>query len=326
MSDILQKCAVCAALIDEEDMFCANCGTEAPDSEQRNQHPHAATSTHNFTCNGCGASMSYDASAQALRCPFCGSLELTNQQDTKVLAPNRIVTFSIDRQQAEGIMRKWLGQGFWRPSDLATTAAIAKMTPVYVPYWVFQAKTYTNWTADSSDVPFGYRGDWRPLYGQRHGQYAGLLVGASGVLTPSETENLCPFDLAASRPAGEVSLENWIVEQFRVQRKYARPQARHGLEALESESCLQFVPGRCRNMKVNVRLEGLASEPMLLPVWIMAYKYKGQLFRFLINGQTGKAHGQAPFSYKKLFLVVGIVGAVVLLLFLLVVGLAAMGG
>ncbi|HEX5103143.1 MAG TPA: zinc ribbon domain-containing protein, partial [Pirellulaceae bacterium] len=57
----------------------------------------------------------------------------------------------------------------------------------------------------------------------------------------------------------------------------------------------------------------------LLPVWIMAYRYKDQVHRFLMNGQTGKSTGTAPISYHKIAAVVGIVLAVIL------VGLVCMG-
>jgi hypothetical protein len=114
-----------------------------------------------------------------------------------------------------------------------------------------------------------------------------------------------------------------IVEQFRVQRKYARPLAHQGLENLDREACQRYVPARCRNMRLNVLLEGLTSEPVLLPVWIMAYRYRDQLFRFLVNGQTGRATGQAPVSWNKILGVVAIAGLIGLVLCL---ALAIAGG
>lgn len=314
MADLLQKCTVCLGLVDEEDLFCANCGTEAPKRE-RTATDEVVPFRHNFECQGCGASMSYDASAQTLRCPFCGSTHLENRPDAKSLAPRRVVPLAVDRDRAITTMRRWLGKGFWRPSDLSERAAITTMTAVYVPYWVFEARTFTNWTADSSQTPIGARGDWVPLSGEHHGRYSGLLVGASSVLTPGETSALCPFDLGLAIPANQIDLENVIVEQFRVQRKYARPLARQGLENLERDACARYVPGRNRNMKVNVRLEGLASEPVLLPIWVMAYRYQDRVFRFLINGQSGQATGQAPTSWKKV--IVAIVIAILVLLMLL---------
>jgi hypothetical protein len=90
-----------------------------------------------------------------------------------------------------------------------------------------------------------------------------------------------------------------------VQRKYARPLARQGFEELIRHECGGRIPGRNRNLKLNVRVEGLTSEAILLPVWIMAYRYQDKVFRFLINGQTGRATGQAPTSVKKVLAVVG---------------------
>ncbi len=323
MSDTLDRCTVCGALLDEEDLFCPNCGTEAPlpPGDQKPLPVHMLT--HNFQCQGCGASMSYDASAQNLRCPFCGSERMDQQRDAKQLSAERIVPFAVDREAATALLRKWLGTGFWRPGDLAASSVVTAMTPVLVPYWVFQARALAFWTADSSETPVGARGDWFPLFGEHRGSYAGLLIGASGALTPAETESLCPFDLSAAQPYDAVDTENMIVEQFRVQRKYARPLASQGLENLVQRDCQEYVPGRCRNLKVNVKLEGLSSTTVLLPVWIMAYRYRDQLYRFLANGQTGRVTGQAPVSWKKVFAASAVVVLLVFLLFLIFLAAAA---
>ena len=211
-------------------------------------------------------------------------------------------------------MKQWLGRGFWRPGDLSERAMVVSMTPVFVPYWVFEAKTHTYWTADTSRTPAGARGDWYPLSGEHHGEYAGLLIGASGALSPAETAAICPFDLGPGVAPDEIDLDNVAVEQFSVPRKYARPLARQGIESLEAAACTaRYVPAKARNVNVNTRIEGLASEPVLLPVWIMAYRYNEKVFRFLVNGQAGKCTGTAPISYKKIAIAVGIaVGAVIL--------------
>ena len=365
MPDVLIKCSVCGAVLDEEDLFCPNCGTEAPTSpttqaaEGRGevaaaeksesspatdnapgttdngplttdnglrstdksqvtkvQGPATHVTTCNFTCRGCGASMSYDASAQTLRCPFCGSEQLEKKPDAKEITPDGVVPFVVTRDQAVQSMRQWLGQGFWRPGDLATQAAVVGMTPVYVPFWVFDADTHTYWAADSSHTPPGARASWYPVAGQHEGQYAGLLVGASAALTGAETAALCPFDLGPAVPPGKVDLQNITFERFTVPRKYARPLARQGLESLESAACEELVPGKCRNMHVNLRITNLVSRPMLLPVWIMAYRYRDQVFRFLANGQTGRSTGQAPVSYRKIGAAI-VIAAIVILLMLL---------
>jgi predicted RNA-binding Zn-ribbon protein involved in translation (DUF1610 family) len=323
--DLLTKCTVCQAILDQEDLFCANCGTEAPRSEDT-QPAQTQIATHNFECQGCGASMSYDASARTLRCPFCGSEKLAEQQDAKVLRPNWVVPFAITQDDALNRMKQWMGSSFWRPGDLAQAAVVTKLTQVYVPYWIFAAKVFTYWTADTSDTPAGASGDWFPLSGENRANYSGVLVGASSVLTPAETNAICPFDLRQAVPPEQVDLENVVYEQFRVQRKYARPLAQAGLEELERQACQKFVPGKSRNLHVNLRIEGLTGEPVLLPVWIMAYRYKNQVHRFLVNGQTGRCTGTAPISYHKIAGVAGIVLAVILLMLVCMGIVAAFAG
>lgn len=341
--ELTQRCGVCRCYMDDEDLFCANCGTENPHTlvaasgadparptagEGRASLGHGAggslplehtPSHYSFDCKSCGASMSYDASAQALRCPFCGSTRMEKRPAARSVKPQSVVPFSVTREQAEGTLRQWLGNGFWRPADAARASTIGEMAAVYVPYWVFEATTDTMWTADSSPAPPGSRGDWYPVSGSHSSNYPGILIGGSSILTPQETESIAPFRIeGASRPE-EVDLENVIVEDFRVPRKLARPLARGAIEQFERKACSLRVPNRSRNLKVNVRVASMRGYPMLLPVWILAYQYKKNVHRVLINGQLGKIAGSAPFSYGKLtvvlLIVVGILALIALLAF-----------
>ena len=74
--------------------------------------------THQFDCASCGASMSYDASEETLRCPFCGGDGLDRQENAKVLAPSRVVPFRLSREQAEQVANE--------SADDAIRAAITK--------------------------------------------------------------------------------------------------------------------------------------------------------------------------------------------------------
>ena len=331
------KCPVCHGLLDEEDLFCSNCGrstpapttpARAPADEHNEEHTHGSharsahdysahqhgvsipriestTPTLHFSCAGCGASMSYDASAGSLRCPFCGSEQLKSEPpDVKTLKAHRAIEMGVERDQAAELLRGWLGRGFWRPTRLVTDAVITKMAPVYAPYWSFAATTFTYWTADVV-TSWGMRGDWRPVTGEHQGRYRDILIGASSVLSQQEMHDICPYDLRAAVPVDQVDLEHATVEQFTVSRKYARPLARQSIEEQEERTCAgTYLNVRFRNLRVNVRIEEMSSEPLLLPIWIAAYRYRGEIYRTLINGQTGRIVGQAPFSWAKLALAV----------------------
>lgn len=314
-SEIQLKCGTCDAYVDTEDLFCANCGAEAPETG------HKLESTdkfkHSYGCPGCGASMNYDADVQNLACPFCGNQKVQKEKSQKSAKPKWVIPFQIDRTLAQNTLRAWLGKSFWRPKNLASMATITKINAVYVPYWCFKADTLTYWTADSSYVPWSARSSWRPIAGEHSDRYDGIMVGASSALTIQETLNLCPYYLEDCRTFEDFDFSDWLVELAKVPRKFARPQARLQLEERERKACRKYVPGKCRNMKVNVRLHSLEGRIVMLPVWILSYQYKDHSYRFLINGQTNQCTGTAPTSYWKLFLVIaggGMIAFIVLLL------------
>lgn len=324
--NIESRCTVCRTYLDAEDLFCSNCGTEntqGVDSEGVGVSQVASmtqqASVMSFRCDQCGASMSYDASARTLRCPFCGSEKMTSRPDARTLKPAGIVPFRIEQSQAETVLREWLGRGFWKPGDASRSSVVSKVTQVYVPFWVFSATTETAWTADSSAVTAGARGNWRPMSGTRNGSYDGMLVGASGTLTPVEVQEIAPFHLSDAVPPDSLDLSDVIVEEFRVTRRDARINAATLVERYEAVQSQQTVPGSVRNLNANVRIQDMRSLPMLLPIWIMVYQYRNQPYRVLVNGQTGEVYGAAPFSYAKL---TGVIGGVVVLLLIVIVVIA----
>jgi LSD1 subclass zinc finger protein len=313
---ILDRCAICGALVDAEDLFCPNCGTEVPDGRAA-KTSQLATSARNFECRGCGATMNYDAGARALKCPFCGSIDLAEDASQGLLAPELVVPFAFDQSAAEGRLRAWLGSSFWHPSDLRTAATLTELRPVYVPFWIFETTVSTHWTADTDRTPAGARGDWFPLGGFGQRTYHDLWVPAGGGLAPREVEAILPFDTTAAVPPDRVDLESVTVEQFAVQRRYARPLAQARLEALEAQAVAAEVPGRNRNVHVNVLMQGSTSRPALAPVYVMAYRYHAAVYRLVLNGQNGRSTGAAPVSWAKVGSIAGLIALAVLVALLI---------
>ncbi|GAB5403564.1 MAG: hypothetical protein Aurels2KO_17950 [Aureliella sp.] len=244
--------------------------------------------------------MTYDALVAKLRCPYCGAEAQRQQRKQRYTKPEYRINFRVSADHAQRIFREWLGRGFWRPSNLRNAARLGEIVMVYVPYWSFEAETKTLWTADSSPAPPGSRGDWHPVTGEHRGRYRDQLVCGSSVLTHQETRSIAPFEWSAAEPVESSAMQDAIVEQFQVPRKLARPQVREMLHRLELAACGRLVPGRARNVRVNVQVASMIGRPVLLPIWILAYNYRSQVHRVLINGQTGKIAGSAPFSYLKL--------------------------
>jgi hypothetical protein len=50
----------------------------------------------------------------------------------------------------------------------------------------------------------------------------------------------------------------------------------------------------------------LTFKHVLLPVWLAAYRYRGQSFRFVVNGRTGTVQGERPYSAVKIAIAVAL--------------------
>lgn len=301
------RCSLCRNLVDAEDVFCANCGREVETGADAAARPVLEQGLAGFDCKGCGASMTFDAGARAMRCAFCGSTDLERQPGaTGRVRPSHVIPFAVSREQAVQAFRGWLSRGLWRPRRLAAEARLTSMQAVFVPCWRFEGRTQTSWTADSSQTPPGARAAWCPLTGRWEGSFEDVLVLASGSLSEREIQGLEPFDFGQAQPYAPDLLGDVGVEDFGVSRRGARPAAHAGVRDLEASRVPARVPGRSRNVHVNVLTEDLTSTPVLLPVWINAYRWNERLFRFCVNGQSGEVVGQAPVS------VVKVLGAVLL--------------
>ncbi|MBI3097352.1 MAG: hypothetical protein HYY93_03770 [Planctomycetes bacterium] len=307
----LMKCEACAELLDVEDVFCPNCGREAPMRAEEKNTP-ASSDVHSFECRQCGATTAFDAAAQGLKCAFCGSVSIEALGQGKwSLPPSGLLPFKIDAGHAQGAFRTWLGQGFWRPGDLASMSSVNQIRQLFLPVWCFSGDTHTYWCADSNRTPPGARADWCPKSGEHSGAYEGLLVPATASLSDGELEAIGDFSFAELQPYAPAAVKEIAVEPPSVSRKRARRSAQKTFEALEASACERLVPGSARNVHVNVMVTKTVSTLILAPIWIFAYTYKGKVFRFVMNGQTGQSTGQAPTSGTKVAIAIAIVIAVI---------------
>jgi hypothetical protein len=90
------------------------------------------------------------------------------------------------------------------------------------------------------------------------------------------------------------------------------------MERGQEKRCRGDVPGDTqRNLRVDNVFSAITFKHVLLPVWIAAYRYRNQVYRFLVNGQTGEVVGKAPWSWLKIALFTLTLVALVVILYYL---------
>lgn len=305
-------CARCRSPLEAGDLRCAVCALAAP------ALPGGALAAARSTavrCSGCGAGMRYVVEAAAPRCAFCGAQTQVETQADPVEEPQAQLCFEVDPAEARARLGKFLAQRtFFRPGDLATAATLDSLRPLYWPAWLCSATAEASWAADSDAG--GHRAAWAPHAGAKELKFTGFLVPASKGLSLAECRALLPrFRCEAQRrqPVGG-GPEGTLHERFEATRSAAR---RMVVDALEEGAKDQLragvIPGtRFRKVAVELLLRGLSSERLLLPTYVLAYRYRSRVYRVLVHGQDPEhVIGQAPRSPWKVALVAVAVAALV---------------
>jgi hypothetical protein len=299
----LASCAACGTPLEKGDLRCAICGKSSP----KQIAAAVATVIKILRCTGCGAAVAYDPKKQAPSCSFCDSVVEVETLEDPMEQTEGYLPFKVTPEEARVQLKNWLASlGWFRPSDLSTSARLQELRPLWWVAWVFDADSVISWAADSNHG--SGRSAWAPHSGTTEFVFDDILASASRGLTGVEVDGITSgYDLrtAQSDPQGA---DNATVEQFDVQRSQARKQVATALDQLARVRVEQGeIPGsRFRKVQVSLVVRNLVTRRLSFPAYVMAYQYKGALYRVVISGQDKSLLiGKAPYSLAKIMLVVG---------------------
>ena len=123
-SKTITRCTLCGNFVDPEDLFCGNCGREVEEAAEGGSS-RIEEGFVGYDCQGCGASMTYDAEQQGMRCSFCGAVALKRQENpTGRIKAEHVLPFEITRDEAEKEFRSWVVRGFFRPFGIRQKAVV----------------------------------------------------------------------------------------------------------------------------------------------------------------------------------------------------------
>lgn len=240
---------------------------------------------------------------------------MTNTEST----PRRI-PFAETEGVAQAQVRDWFRAQPLAPDDLATTAVLSVVAPIYLPYWFFKARVSCPWQAqaghymESGDSPRDRRSrsvSWQDASGEINPVLDDVLIPASAGVRDDWRTTLEPWPLAAlASPAADGA----VVETVTVDYDGARPAARAVMDRYSRNLCELAVPGdTCSGLNVWPEYSEETSELVLLPIWKVSYSYRGKPFEAVVNGATGKITGETPTSIRKtlfaILVLLGMVGA-----------------
>jgi hypothetical protein len=268
-------------------------------------------------CPNCAAEVTFDPEVHARECPFCATPVVTDTGTHRHIKPRAVLPFALDEARARDAMTDWLGRLWFAPNGLQKYARKGRrMDGIYVPYWTYDADTRSRYTGERGTVYYETRRvqrngqtstvqvakiRWRPARGQVARFFDDVLVLASKSLPKAYTDALAPWDLSALEPYAPEYLAGFRAEGYAISVKDGFGEARAIMDATIRRDIRFDIGGdRQKIHQVETDVRDVTFKHILLPVWLAAYKYRGQTYRFVVNGHNGKVQGERPYSAVKI--------------------------
>jgi predicted RNA-binding Zn-ribbon protein involved in translation (DUF1610 family) len=293
-------------------------------------------------CDSCGATINFDEGVTSQSCPFCGSNVVAARQSTRLLRPRSLLPFALTADQSQQRFGRWL-KGLWfAPSDLKRLASVevlalgkgvhstsqvsrggTQLVGIYLPYWTFDARCVTPYTGQRGDhyyVTVGSgksrrtvrRTRWSFRSGTVHNAFDDILTPGSVTLPPTLLGKLGHWDTKSLVPYDDRYLSGFRAESYAIDLDDAFAAATQVMLERVRDTIRSDIGGDVQQItSMSPQFSSITFKHILLPIWVSTFRYKGKLYRFLVNAQTGQVAGERPYSAWKIALAVLIVLAVV---------------
>jgi len=344
------KCSGCGAILKfkpgTKNLKCTHCGAENViadsaevieeiDFEKFMKQSYSAEDKVEVTavkCNACGASITLQPNVTADQCPYCASnIVVKSGSTSKLLKPKSLLPFKIEKDSAAESFRNWMHKLWFAPSDLKSKAEKGKMEGIYVPYWTYDANTQSWYTGERGVYYYETESytttengktvtktrqvrktHWTPVSGHVYNNFDDVLVVASHSLPRKYTDRLEPWNLKELLPYNDQYLSGFRSETYQIDVAEGFEEAKGKMQPVIQNTIRHDIGSNEQRIhSVKTRYDDVTFKHTLLPVWISSYRYRDKVYRFVINGQTGKVKGERPYSVIKILIAVIVAIAII---------------
>ncbi len=296
-------------------------------------------------CTGCGAVVLLEDKVATERCPFCGThLETRPEAAQAMIPPESLLPFSVDLRIARDKFGEWLNSLWFAPSELKRVANLGQLTGVYLPFWTYDAMTYTFYEGQRGEDyqeteyytetrPDGTteqrsrtvtRTRWYSVSGEVQHFFDDMLVCGSRSLPADLIDDLGAWHLEKLEPFNPSYLSGFKTERYAVGLKDGLKRAKELMQpTIDSLICRDIGGDHQRIDSKQTRYSAITFKHLLLPAWVAVYRYQDRAFQVLVNGRTGRVTGYRPYSWWK---IVSLVALILLAVILVAVLAMAFGG
>ncbi|MBI5758016.1 MAG: hypothetical protein HZA46_05815 [Planctomycetales bacterium] len=270
-------------------------------------------------CSSCGSQVTFTGTLTSSECAYCGSpIQRENVHDAEDRVPvDGVLPFLIEHRQAETNLKEWVQSRWFAPNKFRQCGVQGKFNGIYLPYWTYDSLTWNHFSGERGEHYWVTVKDdkgqetrvrhtnWYPAVGTFERFFDDLLVVASKGLPVGVISSLEPWPLDRVLPFEQQMLAGFLARTYDVELDAGFQQARSRIEAaVRAESQRRIGGDEQRVHSVTTRYNAITFKHLLLPVWMLAYRYHDKAYQVVVNAGTGEVQGERPYSWVKILMAV----------------------
>jgi hypothetical protein len=265
-------------------------------------------------CRGCGAIVVFEGSLTSSSCAYCDTPLQVKDAHTAdhPIRVDGIATFQVEDRAAKQAVRNWVNGRWFAPGVWKKRGVDGKFDGVYMPFFTFDAATFTRYSGERGDAYYVEVGSgeqkrrerrvrWSHAAGAFQRFFDDVCIPALQSLPQSLLQGLEPWPTDQLMPFSDAALAGKRAHTYEKTLDVCFGLAKERIEDELRSDVRQRIGGdEQRVHSQDTQYSALTYKHVLLPVWILAYRYGDKPYRVVVNAVTGQVHGERPWSIPKI--------------------------
>ena len=269
-----------------------------------------------YKCPNCGGEVVFDAYVTSTACPFCSATNVVKLKNQKGLKPDGILPFLYTKEMAFEAGKNWIKKKFFALGAFKKNFKAENFNGVYVPSYFFSSNTYTKYHARLGKhytVTVGSgknrrtvtKTRWFTVRGELSRDFKDIIIEATRQLTQSELHKINPYDTESLEGYQRDYLAGFSAERNDASLDQGFANAKVIMDdTIQREALSRYSYDVVGSFNADTTYANIGFHYALIPIWVFGCKHKDKMYRYIVNGRTGRSYGKYPISAGKVCTIV----------------------
>ncbi len=279
--------------------------------QERKERQKQKTQSDGYICKNCGAKILLSENTSATSCIYCRSTAIIPERLENEFTPNSIIPFRKTKEEAVAAFQKFGIRKIFAPKEFTSKKNIEEIQGIYIPFWLYDFHLVGKASGVGKNSASVRSGDYlvtttRIYHFERDCDipFFDIPVDGSKHFDDALMNSIEPFDYKDLVTFDSAFLSGFLAERYDLKKEEAVGSA---VKRAEGTALGQVKLTLSRYQTTEIQNHSfeptnLDGEYVLLPVWLLNIRYKGKLYPYAMNGQTGKMIGDLPVLEWKILL------------------------